>query len=94
MHGELVDGPVGIEEVVHRPQWMAWAACRDESSELFVPGRGEDFRPAKAICPGCSVRAECLDYAMADDQIVGIWGGKSGRDRRKLCEQSRRPAVA
>jgi len=38
---------------------------------------------------GCEVRSECLDYALANDERFGIWGGLSERERRKL----RRDAV-
>ena len=27
---DAVDGPVGLDELVHPQQWMAWAAYRDE----------------------------------------------------------------
>lgn len=35
------------------------------------------------------MRSECLDYALANDERFGIWGGLSERERRKL----RRDAV-
>jgi WhiB family redox-sensing transcriptional regulator len=30
------------------------------------------------------VRAECLEYALEEDERFGIWGGMSERERRKL----------
>ena len=36
------------------------------------------------MCTSCEVRAECLDYALANDERFGIWGGLSERERRKL----------
>ena len=41
-------------------------------------------RDAKRICQGCEVRAECLEYALANDERFGLWGGLSERERRKL----------
>ncbi|WP_407672362.1 WhiB family transcriptional regulator [Parafrankia discariae] len=32
-------------------------------------------REAKRICSGCEVRAECLEYALENDERFGIWGG-------------------
>ncbi|HVA08005.1 MAG TPA: WhiB family transcriptional regulator [Acidimicrobiales bacterium] len=81
------DGPIGLDELVHRPQWQAWAACRDEPTETFFPGRGQDPRPAKRICAGCPVATECREYATAMDDpgrpLMGIWAGTSERSRRQ-----------
>ena len=92
MHGEAVDGPVGLEELEHRPAWMAEGACRGAGRRAFFPERGEDVRPAKALCAGCAVRIECFEYAMADAELVGIWGGTSVRERRRLRTQRLRDA--
>jgi WhiB family redox-sensing transcriptional regulator len=37
---------------------------------------------AKAVCQGCTVRAECLSMAMADSDLRGIWGGTTWHERR------------
>ncbi len=78
------DGPMGLEEVVHRPEWMAFAACWGEPSAVFFPDQGSMGEAAKALCAGCSVRIECLDYAMANEDLEGIWGGTSSRERRRM----------
>ncbi len=39
---------------------------------------------AKAICAGCAVRRECLDYAIAIREAHGIWGGLNECERRAL----------
>ena len=70
-----------------RPAWMFGAACRDHPEINFHPERGEDTRPAKAVCAGCSVRGECLAFALQHEMAChghGIWGGLSARERRKL----------
>ena len=84
MHGEEVDGPIGIDSFVTRPAWMADGACRGESRDLFFLNKGGDARPAKAICNRCPVRAECLEYAMSNYDLAGIWGGLANRERRRL----------
>jgi len=50
----------------------------------FFPSHGESAREAKAVCAMCSVRKECLDYAMRWEQLCGVWGGLSERERRQL----------
>ena len=62
---------------------MRHGACCGTPLSQFFPERGEDVRPAKQICAGCVVRLDCLDYAMADPCLTGIWGGTSERERRE-----------
>lgn len=64
--------------------WKAQGACRDVDPRLFFPERGESTREAKAVCAGCPVRAECLEYALDQHEHFGIWGGTSERERRRL----------
>jgi WhiB family transcriptional regulator, redox-sensing transcriptional regulator len=80
------DGPLGLEEVVHRPAWMSQAACRGEPVGTFFVERGGNTARARArdLCSRCPVMGECLSYADADDQLDGWWGGTSGRARRRL----------
>jgi WhiB family transcriptional regulator, redox-sensing transcriptional regulator len=39
---------------------------------------------AKAICSACSVRKDCLDYAVATHEPHGVWGGLNELERRPL----------
>lgn len=66
------------------PDWRDEAKCKGLNPELFHPGRGEDSYQAIAVCAGCLVIEQCLEYAMANSIKVGIWGGKSERQRRML----------
>jgi WhiB family redox-sensing transcriptional regulator len=74
------------------PPWRALAACRGCDPELFFTDRGESTNPAKAVCKDCDVRADCLEYALANKEKFGIWGGLSERERRKLRQARRRAA--
>lgn len=66
-------------------EWKAESACRSHPEVDFFPDRGEDTDAAKRICAGCTVRRECLTYALTTPvERNGIWGGTSGRERRKL----------
>jgi WhiB family redox-sensing transcriptional regulator len=71
------------------PDWQERALCAQTDPEAFFPEKGGSTREAKRICSGCEVRAECLEYALAQDERFGIWGGLSERERRRL----RRAAV-
>lgn len=64
--------------------WQTDALCAQTDPEAFFPEKGGSTRDAKRICQGCTVRGECLEYALANDERFGIWGGLSERERRKL----------
>lgn len=76
--------------------WVAQAACRDADLDLFY---GSDhihprdakvrFDQAKAICRECPVRIECLDYALANYDRHGIWGGMGPKARERLQKERR-----
>jgi WhiB family redox-sensing transcriptional regulator len=66
------------------PTWHESALCAETDPEAFFPEKGGSTREAKKICTGCEVRAECLEYALANDERFGIWGGLSERERRRL----------
>lgn len=65
-------------------EWQERALCAQTDPEAFFPEKGGSTREAKRICTGCEVRAECLEYALAQDERFGIWGGLSERERRRL----------
>lgn len=64
--------------------WQERALCAQTDPEAFFPEKGGSTREAKKVCGACDVRSECLDYALANDERFGIWGGLSERERRKL----------
>jgi hypothetical protein len=84
MQPGCADGPVHFDEFFHRPAWMERAACRGHPLELFFPAPGADTKEAHLICASCPVRTECLEYAVADSELAGIWGGTSARSRRQM----------
>lgn len=75
---------VVMEPVEGELAWQADALCAQTDPEAFFPEKGGSTRDAKRVCAACTVRAECLDYAMANDERFGIWGGLSERERRRL----------
>jgi WhiB family transcriptional regulator, redox-sensing transcriptional regulator len=69
--------------------WRLSALCGETDPEAFFPEKGGSTREAKRICTGCEVRAECLEFALSNDERFGIWGGLSERERRRLRMQRR-----
>jgi WhiB family redox-sensing transcriptional regulator len=80
---DVVDGgfPLDVEEEL---RWQERALCAQTDPEAFFPEKGGSTREAKRICTTCAVRAECLEYALGNDERFGIWGGLSERERRRL----------
>jgi WhiB family redox-sensing transcriptional regulator len=77
--------------------WQSRANCMGVDPDLFFPERGASTREAKEVCRGCVVREDCLEYALANGEKFGIWGGLSERERRRLRRaraMSRRAAAA
>ena len=70
--------------------WAEHANCAGVDPDLFFPERGSNQNHAKAVCAGCSVRAECLQYALDHDEKFGTWGGLSARERGRLKTSLRR----
>jgi WhiB family transcriptional regulator, redox-sensing transcriptional regulator len=68
--------------------WQERALCAQTDPEAFFPEKGGSTREAKKVCIGCDVRGECLEYALANDERFGIWGGLSERERRKLKKRA------
>jgi WhiB family redox-sensing transcriptional regulator len=75
--------------------WRYDEKCRGEDTEIFFPPRDKAlYKPiadrAKAIClgkdgkPACPVRAQCLKEAIKNDELHGIFGGMSHRERNAM----------
>jgi hypothetical protein len=75
------------------PKWQDKAACKspDIDPAIFFPERGEDQKEVKAICSGCPVKEDCLDYALRNHERNGIWGGTSEKQRVALRRKRRKP---
>ncbi len=64
--------------------WQEKALCAQTDPEAFFPEKGGSTREPKRGCTSCEVRAECLEYALENDERFGIWGGLSERERRRM----------
>ncbi|MCT1460002.1 WhiB family transcriptional regulator [Aestuariimicrobium sp. p3-SID1156] len=68
--------------------WQEQALCAQTDPEAFFPEKGGSTREAKRVCETCTVKRECLEYALENDERFGIWGGLSERERRRLRKRA------
>ena len=83
------DGVLDVASIFMAPDdadWMDQALCAQTDPESFYPEKGGSTREAKKTCEQCLVRAECLDWALGNDERFGIWGGLSERERRAISK--------
>ena len=53
--------------------WRNDAACRDHPTDWWFETRAQNRSRADAICMGCPVRSQCLEYALAHPTLTGLW---------------------
>jgi hypothetical protein len=76
---------VDLIDLVHRPEWMRDALCREHPEVNFFPAVGESAAAAKAVCADCLAYVDCHAYALAQGlTLAGVWAGMSARDRRRV----------
>ncbi|MBA3289173.1 MAG: WhiB family transcriptional regulator [Acidimicrobiia bacterium] len=76
--------------------WRKGGACRGDAAADFFPPMAPERkhvrlareRRAKSVCAACTVRAECLAYAIAADERYGVWGGLTQDERRLLADSA------
>jgi WhiB family transcriptional regulator, redox-sensing transcriptional regulator len=78
------DVELTLEDFLHRPEWHQQALCRGEAVAMFVRAPKADYGRLRAVCGDCPVRTECLEFALADDSLIGLWGGTTDAERREL----------
>ena len=87
MNSETLEAARQAARLGQRPAWHDLARCAETDPEMFFPEKGESVRPAKRVCAGCEVQAECLQDALDHGERFGVWGGLSERERRVLARQ-------
>jgi WhiB family redox-sensing transcriptional regulator len=72
--------------------WRQRAGCRGVDPDVFYPSSDDEAQSAKAICAQCPVQQPCLEYALANRERDGVWGGATERERRRMIRQRRKTA--
>lgn len=80
-------------------QWRTDAACGDKIDDwLWVEHRPSEepiaLAEARTICGGCPARQSCLEYALADLSLVGIWAATTLAERRRIVRNRDRKSRA
>lgn len=72
------------EDARREVAWQERALCRRESApDVFFPETTPRAGIKERCNTECEVREQCLAYALAHD-VVGIWGGTSTKERRRM----------
>jgi WhiB family transcriptional regulator, redox-sensing transcriptional regulator len=72
--------------------WQDAAACRDADPELFFATDETSRHDALTMCSTCPVRMECLEHALTNREVYGVWGGTDENERKRLSRRRRRAA--
>ena len=78
---------IGRKQIMLDTSWQEFSNCLGVDPDLFFPERGASTREAKEVCRGCVVHDDCLEFALANGEKFGIWGGMSERERRRIRRQ-------
>lgn len=68
------------------PEFDDGAVCTQTDMELFFPEKGVNASGARRLCARCPFLDPCYQYALHQN-VAGVWGGTTYRQRRKLREQ-------
>lgn len=73
------------------PDFDGTQSCASVDTDVFFamdpdePGaKPANFNEARAICYSCSWQVRCLDYALSEPSLLGVWGGLSERERSRF----------
>lgn len=80
----MIDDLPSLRVAHEAMSWRDDANCRGLDPALFFPDHGSNATEAKYVCAGCTVRAECLDWAIRSGEKGGVWGGLTERERKPL----------
>lgn len=63
--------------------------CASSDPDLFfpdaeMPNAAMITRMAKQVCSECPYVNECLEWALKADERIGIWGGTTAAERRRM----------
>ena len=84
MLGSSGKDTVGIKA----PGFDGTQICAQTDPDLFFPDEFKDPRltlnVARKLCGSCEFKEPCLEYAVNNPELVGIWAGTTQRQRQDL----------
>lgn len=88
---------INIKAITEEWSWQEQGACRNMDTSLFFyednergPDKEARIASAKAICGTCTVRTECLEFALQIKEDYGIWGGYTPEERQSIRRKRQR----
>ena len=75
-----------VDLVIIPEPWIQDALCAQVGGDDHFPARAdvEAARRALRVCRRCDVAAQCLAYALRNNETRGIWGGKTPMQLRRM----------
>ena len=72
-------------------EWMREGACRHRQDLDFFPEnpRHPDVAEVVAVCNACVVSDKCLQYALKNGEMYGVWGGLLPHERNGSAYRKR-----
>jgi WhiB family redox-sensing transcriptional regulator len=71
--------------------WRERGRCKGADPDVFYPEDDDDpAEAAKSICARCIVREACFEHAIAAREKLGVWGGATAKERRRVIRNRRR----
>lgn len=74
---------------IQLPEFAGRALCAEVDPEAWFPEKGGSPREAKRVCAGCEIQGECLQWALANNEPHGVWGGATPAERFRMRRQRR-----
>ena len=66
------------------PAWHALASCATADPDSWYPAQDKASSAVLRVCAACPVRDLCLQQAIDDGELFGIWGGLNLSQRNAL----------
>lgn len=76
-----------IYPIARQPDWRKKGACRGQNPNQYIPEKRntkDTKHYNKTLCDSCEVKADCLDFALANRAKKGLWGGTVPKERDKM----------
>lgn len=82
--GHELTGRMPVPHSLGGVGWQEYARCRGQDPAMWVLGPTSAYVRQRAVCARCPVCTDCLESAIADVNLVGLWGGTDDVQRQVL----------
>jgi len=74
--------------------WRAESVCRKHPTRWWFGGDQRETVLAKRMCAGCSVNAQCLEFALLRPELLGVWAATTPAERAAMRRTGSTPVEA